>query len=72
MLVPRADSTRADLKLTIIVFSVVALLAIVDFATVRSGNGVVLSVLVLGYSFFRAFQGWSRYLGGAARAELTG
>ena len=61
ILQPRSDSTRADIRLTIIVFSVTALLAAVDFVTVRSGNSLLLAVVVLGYSFFRAGQGWIRW-----------
>lgn len=62
VLQPKADSTRADLRLTIVIYSIAALAAMGDFATVRSGNSLVLAAVVLGYSFFRAFQGWSRLL----------
>ena len=65
VLQPRSDSTRADLRLTIALFSLTALLAAVDFVTVRSGNALVLAAIVVGYSFFRATQGWVRF------AEVT-
>ncbi|HZT64746.1 MAG TPA: hypothetical protein VFA11_03050 [Acidimicrobiales bacterium] len=59
---PKDDSTKADSRLTIIVFSVVALLGALDFATVRSGNQLVLAAVVVGYSFWRAGQGWVRFM----------
>jgi hypothetical protein len=59
---PGDDSTPSDLRLTVIVFSLAALLAVLDLVTVRSGNAVVFALIVLAYSFFRAFQGWSRLL----------
>lgn len=57
---PQGDSTLADLRLTIAIFSVAALLAILDAVTVRSGNQFLLAAAVLLYSFFRSGQGWVR------------